>query len=312
MKITKRNLKILIERFLNEQQSEYLGQNLDDKIANLEKYLNDLSLTQSQYNEGVSAITEAFDKLCAILKLAYPKLQEIADYENDIRGLITQGKTTANAAKDVGVSSPEIESILKKLESSENVLNEGVNAVKSVINKLDASGTLDLFLSTGVIDSNKAVKDNLQKLIISTNPEERDMALFTIKHAPFILEKIKNMHNKFTNAFDSSKKISDESSDPWERLDAIKNALSFFYDCLEFSQELSELTLETGYAFGSFNFVNQPIKPFENIIFAFFYFTLTCFKDVIDLPSNIFKTFMSSFQKPKAWSSEPWDDYEAF
>jgi hypothetical protein len=314
MKITKKRLKMLIESYLNEQQSDYLGKNLDDKITSLSKYLTDLNLTQSQYDAGVLAFAEAFDKLCDILKLVYPKLEEIADYENDIRGLIMQGKSTATSARSFSTSDtlPEIENIIKKLESAENYLNQGVLAIKEFVGKLNTSGMLDLFLSTGVIDSTKVVKDNLQKLILSTDPEDRDMALFAIKHAPFILEKIENIYKKYTEGVDKTKRISDESSDPKERLNAIKHAFSFFYDCLEFSQEMTELTLETGYPGGSFEFVNKPIKPHENIIFSFFYFTVTCFKDAIDLPGNVFQKIISSFQKPKAWSSEPWDDYEAF
>lgn len=286
MKITKTSLKRIISSYLNEQLEFPTGAEIDQKLISLEKQFDE-ELTEEQYEEGIKAWAEIYKGTVSAIQNVKEMIPSVLVQLKNMSSKALSG-TGGSLIKTLGLEEKDTEDLIGKFESTLNMINN--------------SGVADAFLSYGVLDSEKVVRNFYSKtMAIPGNSKMLAPLKFLLKSGPSILKVIKN-------SLDSLLKDKPEKDNTGQY--PLHKALPFLYNTfktiLRLTVQMAEVEIETQYLFGAMEL--SKLDKEDLIFIKFCYFIIKTGQDIFLLPENLIKKYLNALEKDKS----SYDDYEAF
>lgn len=274
MKTTKNNLKRLINAFLNEQLDLPSGEEIDQQLISFKNKFGE-AITEDQYEKGITAWAEIYDGTVSIIRDMKEMIPSVISELTNLVGIIPEQERKA---------------VVTKLES--------------MLTKLNNSGTVDAFLSYGVLDSEKVVRSSFTETLtmLSAPGESSDKGekalTAMLASGPTILSAIKDTLDSLLEG----KPEADESGEY-----AMLDTLSFLYRSakmfLNIGVEMTETSIDTQYLFGAMEL--SKFKKQELVFLKLYYFLLKTARDIFLLPENLLRGFLSAVEKGSIELSDP-------
>lgn len=275
MRIKRKNLFLIIEKYLREQDVDFVQKDSDTMAFSDPKFDNLTHVSEEDIKKGITLYSEIGEMLFAFIKMS----DSVIKFNIDA---IKKGETAMNKMFG-GKSKNLIQSQSKKI----TIFGKEIKEIEDQYAQYSS-----------VVDINKVVESEIRKALKSSNYDEQEKIRKYLLDANKIHKTYKNLLNKtksYVNRADSIAKGEDTGA-----LETIHFMFEFFFDLLLALEGLVELNIEKPSASKS-----------DRIIIDIYYMVLASLNDLLT-PIREYKKTADLIMKGFENNKSSYDDYEAF